>query len=139
VAARTRLIVVLFADAMPEIDAVALTARIGAHGVMFDTIGKTAGSLTDHLSYMTLAGHIAAAKDAGLVVGLAGSLAARQVPSLLALAPDLLGFRSALCRNGDRTQTLDAERLAGVRALIPERPRLLPERHMADLAPQALC
>jgi uncharacterized protein (UPF0264 family) len=139
VAARTRLIVVLFADAMPELDAVPIAARIGAHGVMFDTMGKTAKSLTDHLSYMTLAGHIAAAKDAGLVVGLAGSLTARQVPSLLALAPDLLGFRSALCRNGDRTQTLDAERLAGVRALIPERPRLLPEPHMADLAPQALC
>ena len=57
----------------------------------------------------------------------------------LALAPDLLGFRSALCRNGDRTQTLDAERLAAVRVLIPERPRLLAEPHMADLAPQALC
>jgi (5-formylfuran-3-yl)methyl phosphate synthase len=138
-APRTRLIVVLFADAMPTFDAIGRAARIGAHGVMFDTMGKTAGSLTDHLSYMTLAGHIAAAKDAGLVVGLAGSLTARQVPSLLALQPDLLGFRGALCRHGDRTQTLDAERLAAVRALIPERPRLLPEPHLADLAPQALC
>jgi (5-formylfuran-3-yl)methyl phosphate synthase len=138
-AARIRLVVVLFADALPEIDAVALAARIGAHGVMFDTMGKGAGSLTDHLSYMSLAGHIAAAKAEGLVVGLAGSLTARHVPGLLALQPDLLGFRGALCRNGDRTQPLDAERLAGVRSLIPERPRLLPEPRLADLAPQALC
>jgi dihydroneopterin aldolase len=63
----------------------------------------------------------------------------RQVPSLLALQPDLLGFRGALCRNGDRAQSLDAGRLAGVRTLIPKRPRLLPEPNLADLAPQALC
>jgi dihydroneopterin aldolase len=138
-AARIRLIVVLFADAWPKFDAIALAAKIGAHGVMFDTMGKSAGSLTDHLSYMSLAGHIADAKAEGLVVGLAGSLSARQVPSLLALAPDLLGFRGALCRNGDRAQGLDEERLAGIRALIPERPRIFHEPNLADLAPQALC
>jgi dihydroneopterin aldolase len=136
---RTRLIVVLFADALPGFDAVALAAKIGAHGVMFDTMGKGAGPLTDHLSYMALAGHIAAAKANGLVVGLAGALTARHVPSLLALQPDLLGFRGALCRAGDRAQSLDEERLASIRALIPERPRILPESNLADLASQALC
>ena len=62
-ATRIRLVVVVFADALPNIDAIALAARIGAHGVMFDTMGKGAGSLTDHLSYMTLAGHIATAQS----------------------------------------------------------------------------
>jgi hypothetical protein len=61
------------------------------------------------------------------------------VPSLLALQPDLLGFRGALCRAGDRAQSLDEERLASIRALIPERPRILPESNLADLASQALC
>jgi dihydroneopterin aldolase len=138
-ATRTRLIVVLFADALPKVDAIGLAARIGAHGVMFDTMGKDAGSLTDHMSYMTLAGYIAAAKADGMVVGLAGSLTARHVPSLLALAPDLLGFRGALCPAGDRAQALDEERLASIRALIPERPRIFHEPNLADLAPQALC
>jgi len=138
-ATRIRLIVVLFADALPGIDAVALAAKIGAHGVMFDTMGKAAGSLPDHMSYMTLAGHVAAAKAEGLVFGLAGSLQARHVPSLLALAPDLLGFRGALCRAGDRAQTLDEARLASIRALIPERPRIWHEPNLADFAPQALC
>jgi len=124
---------------MPDVDAIGLAAKISAHGVMFDTMGKGAGSLTDHMSYMTLAGHIAAAKAEGLVVGLAGSLKARHVPSLLALGPDLLGFRGALCRDGDRAQALDAGRLDAIRALIPERPRILHEPHLADLAPQALC
>ena len=52
-ARRVRLIVVLFADALPEVEAIGLAARIGAHGVMFDTMGKRAGSLPDYLSYMT--------------------------------------------------------------------------------------
>jgi (5-formylfuran-3-yl)methyl phosphate synthase len=138
-ATRIRLVVVLFADALPDIDTLALAAKIGAHGVMFDTMGKGAGCLTDHLSYMTLAGHIATAKAEGLVVGLAGSLTARHVPSLLALAPDLLGFRGALCRAGDRAQTLEADRLASIRALIPERPRIFHEPNLAGFAPQALC
>jgi dihydroneopterin aldolase len=138
-ARRVRLVVILFADALPDIEAISLAARVGAHGMMFDTVGKGAGSLPDHLSYMTLAGYIATAKSEGLVVGLAGALEARHVPSLLALGPDLLGFRGALCEAGDRTQTLDAARVAAIRALIPERPRILPDQNLADIAPQALC
>ena len=60
------------------------------------------------MSYIGLADCIATAKAAGLIVGLAGSLQARHVPSLLALQPDLLGFRGALCRGGDRAKPLDA-------------------------------
>lgn len=139
VAAQTRLVVVLFADALPAFDAIALAAKIGAHGVMFDTMGKDARSLPDHLSYMTLATHIAAAKAEGLVVGLAGSLKARHVPSLLALSPDLLGFRGALCHGGDRARTLDPDRLRAIRALIPSTPRILHDAKVPDLSSHALC
>ena len=134
-----RLVLVLFADAMPEFDAIGVASRIGAHGVMFDTLGKSAGSLPDHLSFIALAGYIASAKAEGLTVGLAGSLKARHVPSLLALVPDLLGFRGALCQDGDRAQSLDPVRLAAIRALIPHSPRVLHEANVPDLAPHALC
>ena len=46
-APRIRLILVLFADALPEFDAVAIAARIGAAGVMLDTVGKNGVSLPD--------------------------------------------------------------------------------------------
>jgi dihydroneopterin aldolase len=138
-AARTRLIVVLFADAMPEFDAVETTARIGAQGVMFDTLGKGSGALPDHMSYVALAGHIAAAKAHGLIVGVAGSLRARHVPGLLALEPDLLGFRGAICLEGDRSKSLDPSRLAAIRALIPKSPRRLRQANFPDHAPYALC
>lgn len=136
---RLRLIVVVFADAMPEFDAIRLAARIGAGGVMFDTLGKGGGSLPDHIAHIALSGHIAAAKDAGLIVGVAGSLKARHIPGLLALEPDLIGFRGALCLGGDRAQTLEPERVAAIRALIPKKPRRLHERNFAGHAPQALC
>jgi len=118
-AAKIRLIVVLFADALPEIDAVGLAARIGASGIMFDTLGKSGAALPDLISPRMLADFLAAARARGMTVGLAGSLKARHVPDLLALGPDLLGFRGALCRAGERDKSLDKARLAAVRALIP--------------------
>jgi len=85
---RVHLILVLFADALPDFDAVGEAARIGAAGVMLDTAGKSGGSLLDHLSLDTLARFVAAAKGEGLTVGLAGSLKANHVPQLLGLGPD---------------------------------------------------
>jgi (5-formylfuran-3-yl)methyl phosphate synthase len=136
---KLRVILVLFADAMPDFDVIALAARIGAHGVMLDTMGKRAGPLPEHMSYMGLADCIASAKAQGLIAGLAGALQARHVPSLVTLQPDLIGFRGALCQNGDRAMPLDPERLAAIRALIPERPRIFHEPHEAERIPQALC
>jgi dihydroneopterin aldolase len=138
-AKRVHLILVLFADAMPKLDAITLAARIGASGVMFDTLGKGAGALPDHLTHARLAVHVAAAKACGLTVGLAGSLRAKHIPGLLALEPDLLGFRGALCQGGDRTRPLDPLRLAAIRALIPKSPRILRKANLPELAPHALC
>lgn len=118
-ARRMRLVLVAFADAMPPLDAVAAAVRIGAHGVMLDTMGKGAGSLLDHADRGKLAGFIEAAKAEGLTVGLAGSLRASHVPELLRLQPDLLGFRGGLCRDGARGHSLEADACAKIRALIP--------------------
>jgi dihydroneopterin aldolase len=131
VAQKHSLILVLFADAMPEFDAVALAAAIGAHGIMLDTMGKTGGSLPDHLEIGKIGGFVSRARGYGLIVGLAGSLKARHVAPLLALEPSLLGFRSALCREGAREASIDLEACASVRSLIPvngpnaEMPRFL--------------
>ena len=131
VARQHKLILVLFADAMPDFDALALAAAIGAHGVMLDTMSKTGQSLLDHLEIEEIARFISRARGQGLMAGLAGSLKARHVAPLLALQPSLLGFRSALCRDGARSASIDLEACAGIRSLIPvnepgaEMPRLL--------------
>jgi uncharacterized protein (UPF0264 family) len=112
-------ILVVFADALPDFDAIAAAARIGAHGVMLDTMGKKSGSLLDHFSRDALAGFIGAARAAGLTVGLAGALRAAHLSDLLRLEPDLIGFRGALCRRGSREAPLDPGACAEIRALMP--------------------
>lgn len=118
VAQSVPLIVVQFADRLPDFDAVTAAAAMGACGVMLDTADKHAGSLIAHLNLREIARFLTHAKARGLTVGLAGSLAAADVPELLALAPDLLGFRSALC-HGSRSASLDPVACAAIRALIP--------------------
>lgn len=140
IARRVPLIVVLFADRLPDFDAVAAAANMGAAGIMLDTADKGSGSLLAHLDRRRLSSFVTQAKSYGLTVGLAGSLRAADVPDLLPLAPDLLGFRGALC-NGSRGASLDPAACATIRALIPEnRPvaeSKLPAR-MSEAPAQAL-
>ena len=83
IALRVRLILVLFADALPTFDAVAAASHMGAAGIMLDTADKHAGSLLTHLDPSGIAGFVAHAKAQGLMAGLAGSLSAADVPELL--------------------------------------------------------
>jgi dihydroneopterin aldolase len=141
IALRTRLILVLFADAMPTFDAVTAAAEMDAAGIMLDTADKHSGSLLNHLDASGIASFVAHAKAQGLMVGLAGSLKAEDVPDLLTLAPDLLGFRGALCR-GRRSASLDPASCASIRALIPHSPPLAetkPSARMTEAPAQALC
>ncbi len=131
-ARKYKLILVLFADAMPEFDAVELAASIGAQGVMLDTMAKSGGSLLDHMEIEQIGRFVTRARGHGLMAGLAGSLKPRHVAPLLALEPSLLGFRSALCRDGARNASIDLAACASIRSLIPsvnepngEMPRLL--------------
>ena len=116
-----RLVAVLFADRSPEFSLVARCAEAGFLGVMLDTADKAAGPLTRHLCEATLARFIADARRHGLLAGLAGSLSARDVPRLLPLRPDYLGFRSALT-TGDRDAAVDPAAVARLRALLDGAP-----------------
>jgi dihydroneopterin aldolase len=53
------------------------------------------------------------------MAGLAGSLEPPDVPRLLLLEPDYLGFRGALCVGRDRTARIDPQAIAVIRELIP--------------------
>ncbi|MGH6826266.1 (5-formylfuran-3-yl)methyl phosphate synthase [Methyloceanibacter sp.] len=141
VARRVRLILVLFADQLPGFDAVSAATDMGAAGIMLDTADKQAGSLLAHLNVSEIGRFVGHAKAHGLMAGLAGSLTAADVPELLPLAPDLLGFRGALCL-GRRSASLDLAACATIRTLIPENRSAaeskLPAR-MSETPAQALC
>jgi (5-formylfuran-3-yl)methyl phosphate synthase len=131
-ARRTRLIGVMFADDGADSAFIPVMAANGFAGVMLDTARKTGTRLLDHMDVTALARFVDAAHSHGLMAGVAGSLEMPDIPRLLPLKPDVLGFRRALCAGHDRQAPVDAAAVAAVRALIPAGAPAQPRE--ADLA-----
>jgi len=122
--ARSRkLIGVMFADRGADQAVVRLMAEAGFAGAMLDTASKHGGRLLDHWDVAALRAFIGECRAHQLMSGLSGSLETPDIPRLLQLEPDVLGFRGALCAGHDRTQTLVADQVRLVRDLIPHDPR----------------
>lgn len=113
-----RLIAVLFADTGPDLAVIKALRSAGFAGVMLDTMDKTLGSLTQLMPKSELAGFVNSAKERGLLTGLAGSLTQADIPALLPLQADYLGFRGGLCRQYCRTAQLDVQRIAQIKQLL---------------------
>jgi dihydroneopterin aldolase len=118
-ARRTKLIGVMFADHGADQALIPLMAQNGFTGVMLDTANKTGARLLDHMDITALALFVDTAHAHGLITGLAGSLETPDIPRLLLVAPDVLGFRRALCIDHDRNARIDSGAVAAVRSLIP--------------------
>jgi (5-formylfuran-3-yl)methyl phosphate synthase len=114
-----RLVGVLLADQGIDLAVVGLAGAAGFAGLMLDTGDKRRGALPDIVPAETMAGFVGAVHAARMFAGLAGSLQAAHVARLLPLGPDVLGFRGGLCRQGERTATIEAEAVRGVRRVIP--------------------
>lgn len=119
-AAGTKLIAVMFADESYDPGLVDALALCGFAGAMLDTAQKAGGSLRTWRSDDEIHAFVDRCHACGLLVGLAGSLARDDVAPLLNFVPDYLGFRGALCRNGERGRRLDAAAFAVIRAAIPQ-------------------
>ncbi len=118
-ARRSKIVGVMFADDGWDQALIPLMAESGFAGGMLDTAHKGGGNLLAHIDITTLSNLVDAFRAKGLLAGLAGSLEAPDIPRLLLLAPDILGFRSALCSGQDRTARIDAAAIDVIRALIP--------------------
>ena len=112
-----RLVAVMFADREPEFGLLDLFAEAGFAGAMLDTAGKADGALPDRLPAMRLRQFVERARKLGLMTGLAGSLRLEHIAPLVALGPDYLGFRGALCAGG-RTDRIDPARVRAVRQAL---------------------
>jgi FolB domain-containing protein len=118
-ASNTKLVGVLFADCAPDLDLLTLMANSGFTGAMLDTAKKGAGRLLDHMDVAALDRFIDRCRESGLMSGLAGSLEAPDVPRLLPLQPNYLGFRGSLCQGRAREAAIDAASVRMIRDLIP--------------------
>lgn len=122
-------VAVLFADLTHDPALIETLAECGFAGAMLDTANKTGGSLLGHLELASLGAFVRRVRECGLFAGLAGSLREQDVSALLALDPDYLGFRGALCAGGQRGGALDPSAFARIRAAIPRAAAPGAERH----------
>jgi dihydroneopterin aldolase len=102
-------IAVFAADAPPDLSQL---VDSGFAGAIIDT---APASLLSKIDIAHLLGFVEVCHSLGLLAGLAGALETPDIPRLLVLTPDLLGFDTALRNPGG----LDPARLRAVRALIP--------------------
>lgn len=116
---KVAIVLVFFAD-QPVPFQFARLSEIGIKGVMLDTADKHGGSLRTFISDADLALFVAQAKSYGLLTGLAGSLRADDVPPLLRMQPDYLGFRGALCKDNSRVQVIDNLAVQNICALFTD-------------------
>jgi dihydroneopterin aldolase len=114
-----RLVAVMFADEPYDLALVHELSGNRFAGVMLDTAHKTGKTLCEWRTRKELADFVSCGRNLGLITGLAGSLRREDIPALLAIGPDYLGFRGALCRDGDRKRMLHQEAFATIRATIP--------------------
>jgi uncharacterized protein (UPF0264 family) len=109
---------------LPPAELVTAARRAGVSGCLLDTAIKDGRGLLSWLSAEALAGLVAEAHGAGLEIALAGKLRAADLPAVRAAGADIAGVRSAACRDGRRTASLDPGRIARLRSLCAaEAPR----------------
>lgn len=114
---KAHLFAVLMADRVSDFSIVPHLAEAGFIGVMLDTADKQRGSLRQILDQPRIESFLADVRNYKLAAGLAGSLRDDDIGPLVALAPDILGFRGALCSEG-RNGTIDEVRVVRVRKAI---------------------
>lgn len=108
---------VFIADRGVDRALVQLALSLGFAGLMLDTADKRAGSLFDALPVAVLRDFVDRTKRSGVKAGLAGALRLDHAEALTALAPDVAGFRTAVCTGG-REGTLDPAKLRALRAAL---------------------
>ncbi len=114
IATNKPLIAVLFADSNPDLSVMQDLKTAGFAGIMLDTMDKSQGSLTQVMDFDTIQQFVSDARQIGLICGLAGSLKCEDIPLLLPLKADYLGFRGALCQQHLRTAELNVNAVASV-------------------------
>lgn len=105
------------ADAPPPARVLEEAPRLGCGAVLVDTYVKGQGGLTDFVPLPELRRFVTAARRAGLMIVLAGSLRATDFDRLLPLEPHYLAVRQAVC-SGSREGDIDSKRIEQLLSLL---------------------
>jgi uncharacterized protein (UPF0264 family) len=92
-------------------DVVRAARDSGADAVMVDTAVKDGRTLFDALTLDELKEFVDLARNAGLIVALAGSIKLQHLELLAEIGPDIVGIRGAVCATDDRTKGITKEKV----------------------------
>jgi len=101
---------------LPPRAVVAAARQAGVGGCLLDTAVKDGRGLFEWITAEALEALVAEGHAAGLEMALAGALRAEDLAAVRAAGADIVGVRSAACRDGRRTAPLEAERIGRLRA-----------------------
>jgi len=127
---KTQLVPVIFADDHNLLEITKNNLRkikdLNFNFLLLDTFLKKKGSLMQECSFNYLSNFIKKSRDLGIAVGLAGKLKTKQIPQLLKLRAQIIGFRSAVCEKNDRCSIISENKTRNIHSLFN---RLLIEQH----------
>jgi uncharacterized protein (UPF0264 family) len=95
-----------------------VAAQAGVYGCLLDTAVKDGHSLPEYLNLQTLRRFVEQAHACGLSAGLAGALKEEDLLPLQEMGTDIVGLRTAVCRDNRRTGSLDAARVRQLRRIL---------------------
>ncbi len=112
---KTNLVCVVFVDIKNNLNLVNNNLdyffRCGVKNILLDTFCKKNGDLLNFCKKDYLRKFISKCKKNNIQIGLAGGLTEIQVPLILKLNPDIVGFRSAICKSNKRTSSIDINKI----------------------------
>jgi hypothetical protein len=98
------LVAVAYADAatraLSPLAVIEVAARVGARGVLIDTMDKQGPGLFGVMPASDLARWVSAGRAAGLLVAVAGQVTARDLAGIAEAGADVAGVRGAACVGG---------------------------------------
>jgi hypothetical protein len=98
-------------DAPDWDETLAVAADLKLPHLLIDTAIKDGSTLLDHCSSETLQQRLLQASELSIGVALAGSISLPMLPHLLALHPQWIGMRGALCNGPSRTSPISQEKI----------------------------
>lgn len=105
------------ANSPDPLDVIRFASKRQCKIVLVDTFSKVGGSLFQRLSKDQVKQLVRAVNDHGMQSAMAGSLDSDAIETLLPMHPNIIAVRGAVC-DGQRTGTIDAEKVHGISRLV---------------------
>ncbi|MSR56391.1 MAG: hypothetical protein EXS05_01800 [Planctomycetaceae bacterium] len=106
------------AKAVDPQEVVSAAVELNCRGVLIDTCTKGGQGVFDWLSVVAIRDLAEYARHCGLWFALAGRLTRSDLGDVRSVAPDIVGIRSAACRNGRRDAEIDIQAVQNFRRAL---------------------